>query len=560
MFSSLLRGRSRPITIVLSAFAALAIAGTTIALGAARYRTVVNPNTTVSYTANTTGAVVGATQNGTGDAMEGIVGNSAGAIGILGFATDLVHPEVALEGLAWGPSSVGLYGQGLKNPDTTHPTVGLLGTSSSGIGVEGQSLVAAGTGVFGTASDGLSSGSLGIGGASGALGTSSRGVFLEPGVEGESTTSGSEDTAGAFGLSAYVGGHQPSHGVLGYGANAAVFCIVTGSGASSTNAAVEGLEFFGSSGFPDFNAGVLGKENYGTGILAEGGGSSPSRVGSTFSEGLYVTGGNQATSSSYAVGEEVEATDENTDAIFGFNAADGRFVDVLPGGNTLLFEGAGGGGNFNFDVNGNETLTGLIFTAGACSGGCSKPHTPGGKRVITYAAQSSEPTVEDYGEGRIVGGVGQIALDPAFARTIDTTHSYLVFLTPEGDNRGLYVTQRTATGFTVRESQGGSSTLSIMYRIVAKPYGVTAARLPMVDLGRGGNPQAGIRGRHVSQPLEPYQALVKAVGKERAAQILAQFKANYDARLRMLKALPHADANGTLHMGTTSVAPARINN
>ena len=178
------KGRSRPIVIVLSAIAVLAIAGTTIALGAARYHATVNPDTTVSYTANTTGPVVQGIQNGTGDGMEGIVGNSAGAIGILGFATDLVHPEVALEGLAWGPSSVGLYGQGLKNTDTTHPTVGLLGTSTSGIGVEGESLVAAGTGVFGIASDGLSSGSLGLGGASGALGTSQSGFFLQPGVDG----------------------------------------------------------------------------------------------------------------------------------------------------------------------------------------------------------------------------------------------------------------------------------------------------------------------------------------------------------------------------------------
>jgi len=176
MVRPLQNGRSRSIIITLGAIAAIAIAGTSIALGAA-HRHVVNPDTTVSYTATTTGPVVQGIQNGTGQGVEGLVGTAAGGIGMLGFATSLTNAEVALEGLAWGPSSVGLYGQGLKNTDTTHPTVGLLGTSTSGVGVEGQSLVSTGSGVYGISSDGLSSGNLGIGGASGVLGTSSRGSF-----------------------------------------------------------------------------------------------------------------------------------------------------------------------------------------------------------------------------------------------------------------------------------------------------------------------------------------------------------------------------------------------
>jgi hypothetical protein len=557
MVRPLQSGRSRSIIITLGAIAAIAIAGTSIALGAA-HRHVVNPDTTVSYTATTTGPVVQGIQNGTGQGVEGLVGTAAGGIGMLGFATSLTNAEVALEGLAWGPSSVGLYGQGLKNSDTTHPTVGLLGTSTSGVGVEGQSLVSTGSGVYGVSSDGLSSGNLGIGGASGVLGTSSRGSFLSPGVDGESIVAGSEDTGGSFGLSGWAGGHQPVYGVLGYGSKNALYGILLGSGTSSTNSGVEGLDN-GTFAFPDHNVGLLGESVWGAGALTEGGGTLPTRIGSSFTEGLYVVGGNSGTGTTYAVGQEVEAADSNTDAIFTFNVADGRFVDVVPSGDTLLLEGFNGGSGFTFDTSGNEVITGLITTAGACSGGCSSTRGHEG-RVVTYAAQSSEPTVEDFGEGQLVAGTGRVAIDAAFARTIDANQRYMVFLTPEGDNRGLYVSQRTPTGFTVREAQGGASTLGFMYRIVAKRYGVVAARLPIIDANMQHNPQAGIRSQRVPQPMEPYAALVKAIGPQRAAQLLAQFRANNEQRVRMLKALPHSDMNGTLHLGATTVAPTNVHN
>jgi hypothetical protein len=58
--------------------------------------------------------------------------------------------------------------------------------------------------------------------------------------------------------------------------------------------------------------------------------------------------------------------------------------------------------------------------------------------------------------------------------------SYHVFITPNGDSKGLYVTAKTATGFEVRESGGGTSSLSFDYRIVAKRAGYENQR--MVDV------------------------------------------------------------------------------
>ena len=87
--------------------------------------------------------------------------------------------------------------------------------------------------------------------------------------------------------------------------------------------------------------------------------------------------------------------------------------------------------------------------------------------------------MEDIGEGQLVAGKAFVSLDPGFANVIDQRSTYVVFVSPEGPNQGLYVSQKTARGFEVIENPGGRSTIPFGYRIVAKPYGVTAARLPM---------------------------------------------------------------------------------
>jgi hypothetical protein len=61
----------------------------------------------------------------------------------------------------------------------------------------------------------------------------------------------------------------------------------------------------------------------------------------------------------------------------------------------------------------------------------------------------------------------------------DRTHRgrYHVFLTPNGDSKGLYVSRKTATSFEVREQGGGTSSVTFDYRIVAKRVGPENLRL-----------------------------------------------------------------------------------
>jgi hypothetical protein len=153
--------------------------------------------------------------------------------------------------------------------------------------------------------------------------------------------------------------------------------------------------------------------------------------------------------------------------------------------NTAIFYGENtansstdGDAHCKIDPNAN-----LICTGTVSGSNLSETHiNVARQRVLTYAAQSTSASLEDVGTARLAGGVANIALDPAFAATIDRSR-YHVFVTADGD-ASLYVAQKTAAGFVVRETRSGRSTLDFEYRIVARPGDAAVARLPLAPLDR----------------------------------------------------------------------------
>jgi hypothetical protein len=97
--------------------------------------------------------------------------------------------------------------------------------------------------------------------------------------------------------------------------------------------------------------------------------------------------------------------------------------------------------------------------------------------LTLYGMQSAENWFEDAGSGKLINGSAIVALDPAFASTVNTGVEYHVFLTPNGDCKGLYVSQKSATSFEVHELGGGSSNIAFDYRIMAKRVGYENVRL-----------------------------------------------------------------------------------
>jgi len=161
----------------------------------------------------------------------------------------------------------------------------------------------------------------------------------------------------------------------------------------------------------------------------------------------------------------------------------GLFLNNSAGNTTLSVSNASTGGTRNFFRTFMATTPDGVCGIGgggdlSCTGQLKSLVDAGGgaRKVETYAVQSPENWMEDFGSGVLERGVAVVGIDPTFAETVSESADYHVFLTPNGDSKGLYVIRKTATSFEVRESGGGISSLAFDYRIVAKRRGFEAQR------------------------------------------------------------------------------------
>ncbi len=120
------------------------------------------------------------------------------------------------------------------------------------------------------------------------------------------------------------------------------------------------------------------------------------------------------------------------------------------------------------------------FTATGGAKSAAVPHPDGTHRRL-YCLESPESLFEDFGAAKLVNGRAQVTFDPDFVAVVHND-KYLVFPVPEGDCKGLYVSDKSPTGFEVRELQGGASTLAFSYRVVAKRKDIPGPRLEKVKL------------------------------------------------------------------------------
>jgi len=123
-------------------------------------------------------------------------------------------------------------------------------------------------------------------------------------------------------------------------------------------------------------------------------------------------------------------------------------------------------------------VSGNLICSGSVGGHASIPKGADGSRdVALYAIQAPENWFEDAGSGQLHNGAAVVALEAAYAQTVNTGLDYHVFLTPNGDCKGLFVTQKSPTSFEVHELGGGSSSIAFDYRIMARRKGYESMRL-----------------------------------------------------------------------------------
>jgi hypothetical protein len=138
---------------------------------------------------------------------------------------------------------------------------------------------------------------------------------------------------------------------------------------------------------------------------------------------------------------------------------------------------AGAGGSAGL-FDGNVWITGSLTVSGPKSE--AVPHPDGTLRRL-HSLESQDSRFEDFGRAQVIEGNARVALDGDFSMLVDT-EDYHVYLTPEGESNGLYVSSRTPREFEVREQGNGTSNLPFSYRIVARRKDIPSERLAIVEL------------------------------------------------------------------------------
>ncbi len=330
---------------------------------------------------------------------------------------------------------------------------GVSGTSAKGYGVEGVSTSNDGLKGISTSSNGLSGSSKSAFGAKG-ISSTSYGVYgasvTGGGVYGE-TSSTKVKQAGVMGVD------RSSNGT----ANDGVYGTVTNGGWGVEGTSLNGASGGGVTGHSSTAIGVAGESYKGYGVFAN----------SITSDALYATTQMSLNVaefySSYEYGSGISVGAVNN-AIYGQVSGQGNPLvlsyapkpDVKP--ETLFY----------VDYQGN------VYNAGSYQ---SIATTQSGATVESYGTKTTRPTVEDTGTAHLSGGSAAVPLDATFAGTIDPTSGYRVFITPDGETRGLFVASKSMRGFTVREVQGGRSSTDFDYRIVAIAAGHAGQHMARID-------------------------------------------------------------------------------
>lgn len=102
---------------------------------------------------------------------------------------------------------------------------------------------------------------------------------------------------------------------------------------------------------------------------------------------------------------------------------------------------------------------------------------------IMFSPEAPEILFQDFGVGQLQNGVARINIDPILKKSIyvDAQNPLKVYVTLEGECNGVFVTNKSADGFTVKELQGGTSNASFSWQIVASRADRVAANGTMVS-------------------------------------------------------------------------------
>jgi hypothetical protein len=449
----------------------------------------------LSATSHALAAVAGTITGKSNTAVYGLASNTSkgsNAAGVTGQSNTETGPGVA--GYANGIDGTGVLG--VANATTGGTGVSGISNATSGStnGLYGQNASPTGNGVFGnaTATTSYASGVYGQSASTSGSGVSGNATATSGYTSGVYGQSASVNGTGVYGSSANwvgVGGQGATLGVWGdsatiNGTGVAGYAEApsgSGDGVYGQSASTSGIGVSGSATATAGDAyGIYGQTattGFGAGVI----GVTTATTGNAF--GVF---GQSSGTSGNGVFGIASAPSGSTIGVAGFvespTGTAGYFV--ARSGSGLILQGISGNPAtgtqvFAVDANGNLDISGNLTVAGSKS---ARVQLQDGREVALYAVESPENWFEDFGMAQLQGGATEVSLDLGFLQTVDTAADYHVFLTPNGDCRGLYIARKTRGGFEVRELGGGNSSIAFDHRIVARRRGFENVRLQEVHV------------------------------------------------------------------------------
>lgn len=331
---------------------------------------------------------------------------------------------------------------GIVNNNSLYPN-GIIGyaNSSTGAGIAGYNYTN-GPGVKGSASVGA-----------GVLGTGST-RFNKAVVGTHSSTSGGSGVEGTTNSPYKSTSSWRSAGVWG----------------SSTHASGYGLLGVGNNLKPDMfeNPPVMGG-----GALGIGTSAGMVGFGTTAFNGIGVVGGgNGEVVMLPLTGAGVAGSAGGNypgAGVFGFAKIN---AGIVTPGNDNRWGGAFQFGNYS----GSDIYTYLAGSSGGSLYGLISNGTKStvvkdakGENRLLFCTEAPEVLFQDFGTGELTNGSAHIDLESLLSKVIrvDAKHPMKVFIQLEGECNGVYVTNKSAKGFDVKELQGGKSNVPFTWQIVA---------------------------------------------------------------------------------------------
>lgn len=396
-------------------------------------------------------------------------GSVRGGIGVANTAAATGSNAFGLQGLIIANPTGSGYAAAVRGDATATAGAadGVSGVSASsvGMGVYGSASTTSATahGVFGYHTSGNGNAIVGVGdalttytyltsGAGGVFNSDNVGAagyvnnLNATGLLGQNTTGASTGTGtGVWGQT----GQSQGNGIYGVQTNAVSTSTHFGPAIYGINTAAAGA------GYGHGIAGRTGQRNA-FGIFGQNLNNESGALGGT---GVFGAGNNQG--GFYLTAGSGGAFTGRRFGVFGRVGSDSTSTADVAGGyfysnvNAFAYVGARLGGTI-YKISGTGAMATWVRDLNNQWRIMSAPETP-------------EVLLMDYGTGKLVNGFAHIELDPIFSKNIhvDANHPLRVFIQLEGDCNGVYVTNKTATGFDVVELQGGASNVFFSWHVVA---------------------------------------------------------------------------------------------